>query len=225
MTELLSALDPANGFSSAWHFLQQGGVFMVPLAITSVVGVMAVVFKALSLGANRVLPADLVGKVQDFESYESNGQSGPILQTFATGESVLARLCHLAVKHRGKPEERIVHVVESAAREESVHLQAGMGVLDVVVTVAPLLGLLGTASGLVTIFQGLAETSDNVTIARGISEALTTTIVGLAIAVPGVVAQSYFHRRIELFTARLETLLTDFAHHCAKPGPHSDTRP
>ncbi|MFT3990083.1 MAG: MotA/TolQ/ExbB proton channel family protein [Luteolibacter sp.] len=221
MTDLLSAVSPTRGFSAAWHFLQQGGIFMIPLGITSVVGVMAVLFKALTLSRSRILPRDLAEKVTHFERYEANGQTGPILHTFAAGESALARLCHVAMKHRGKDEEHIIHVVESAAREESVHLHSGIGALDVVITVAPLLGLLGTASGLVTIFQGLANTTDNITIARGISEALTTTIVGLAIAVPGVIAQSYFSRRIELYTARLETLLTDFAHFCRKPGSNA----
>ena len=58
-------------------------------------------------------------------------------------------------------------------------------------------------------------------IARGISEALSTTITGLAIAVPCVIAQSYFTRRIEIFTARLESMLTDFAHLCQQSGTKS----
>lgn len=211
MIELLS-ITPSGGFSAAWHFLQKGGAFMIPLGITSVVGIMAVVFKALTLSRSRILPADLSEKVIHFERYQANGQSAAIFKTFAEGESALARLGHVAVKHRGKSEDHMTHVLESAAREESVHLHSGIGALEVVITVAPLLGLLGTASGLVTIFQGLADTSDNLVIARGISEALTTTIVGLAIAVPGVVAQSYFMRRIERYTARLETILTDFSH-------------
>ena len=81
--------------------------------------------------------------------------------------------------------------------------------------------MLGTASGLVRIFQGLGDNSDHLAIARGIAEALTTTIVGLAIAVPCVVAHGYFIRRIEMLTARLESLLTDLAHVCEKPTPNA----
>lgn len=101
------------------------------------------------------------------------------------------------------------------AREEVVKMHSGIGVLDVVITVAPLLGLLGTASGLVTIFEGLGETTDYLAIARGIAEALTTTIFGLAIAVPCVVAHSYFMRRIERLTARMESILTSFTATCS----------
>jgi biopolymer transport protein ExbB len=109
--------------------------------------------------------------------------------------------------------------VEAAAREETVHLHAGISVLDTVITIAPLLGLLGTASGLVRIFQGLGDNSDHLAIARGIAEALTTTIFGLAIAVPCVIAHGYFLRRIETQTARLESLLAGLSAVCEKPHP------
>ena len=102
-----------------------------------------------------------------------------------------------------------------------MHLHAGIGVLDTVITIAPLLGLLGTASGLVLIFQGLGDNSDHLAIARGIAEALTTTIFGLAIAVPCVVAHGYFIRRIEMLTARLESLLASLATVCGKSTPHA----
>ena len=113
----------------------------------------------------------------------------------------------------------IVLSIEAAAREEASHLHAGISVLDVCITVAPLLGLLGTASGLVTIFQGLGSNYDATNIARGIAIALNTTIFGLAIAVPCVVAHGYFTRRIEVLTARLESMLADFALLCQKMNP------
>jgi biopolymer transport protein ExbB len=120
------------------------------------------------------------------------------------------------MKHHGKPTPEISQVVEAAAREEVIKMHSGIGVLDVVITVAPLLGLLGTASGLVTIFAGLGETTDHLAIARGIAEALNTTIFGLAIAVPCVIAHSYFTRRIERLTARMESVMTGFVSACAK---------
>ena len=103
----------------------------------------------------------------------------------------------------------MTHAVESSAREEILRLHAGIAVLDTVITIAPLLGLIGTASGLVRIFQGLGNNSDHLLIAQGIAEALTTTIFGLAIAVPCVIAHGHFIRRIEILTARLEGLLSN----------------
>jgi biopolymer transport protein ExbB len=70
----------------------------------------------------------------------------------------------------------------------------------------------------VAIFEGLNAAADHLAIARGIAMALNTTIFGLAIAVPCVVAHGYFMRRIEVFTARLESLLADLAHSFQRNG-------
>jgi biopolymer transport protein ExbB len=177
----------------------------------------AILYKFLSLSANRVIPDELARQVERFEDLTAADQTEPVLKEFEKGESTLARLAAVAVRHRGKAQGDIILAVEASARMETSRLHAGIGVLDIVITVAPLLGLLGTASGLVTIFQGLSDSADHLGIARGIAIALNTTIFGLAIAVPCVVAHGYFTRRIEVLTARLESLLADLAHVCQKP--------
>jgi len=200
------------------EFLSRGGVFMIPLAVASVAGVMAILYKAMSLSRARVIPTALERRVREFANHRTKEQFDGLATDFQNGKSTLARLAAVAVKHRGKPQERITRAVESSSREETAHLHTGIGVIDVVITVAPLLGLLGTASGLVVIFEGLGETTDYLAIARGIAEALGTTIAGLAIAVPCVIAHSYFTRRIELLTARLESVLSDLVSTLADGG-------
>jgi len=202
---------PLGGLGVGFDFLRKGGVFMIPLAVASVAGVMAILYKGMSLSRSRVMPKRLESRIREYSSLRTKKQFDAMVPEFKAGRSTLARLAAVAARHRGKSRDEITQAVESCSREESAHLHAGIGVLDVVITVAPLLGLLGTASGLVVIFEGLGETTDYLAIARGIAEALSTTIAGLAIAVPCVIAHSYFTRRIELLTARLETLLSDFA--------------
>ncbi len=219
MTEplsLISSYSATDALQTSWDFLLKGGVFMIPLAATSIVGMTAILYKFLSLSRGRVIPDGLAGKVARFQDIVTADKIEPVLKEFAKGESTLARLANVAVRHRGKPQRDIILAVEASAREESSRLHAGIGVLDIVITVAPLLGLLGTASGLVTIFQGLSDSADHLAIARGIAKALNTTIFGLAIAVPCVVAHGYFTRRIEVLTARLESLLADLAHVCQR---------
>lgn len=209
----LAALpSPTAAIQAVWSFFERGGLFMIPLALCSIIGIMAMLYKFLSLAGSRVIPTDLARDVEAFERRLHEGSAEPVIRHFQEGRSTLARLASVALRHRGKSLDEITQSVESAAREEAVHLHAGIGVLDVVMTVAPLLGLLGTASGLVVIFEGLGETTDHVAIARGIAVALNTTIFGLAIAVPCVIAHSYFLRRIEMLTARLEGLLSDLVH-------------
>ena len=217
-TSLLAA-NELGGLGAAWDFLHRGGVFMIPLGITSVAGMMAILYKFLSLASSRVVPKALAREVVQFHPHLLTDTDEPAPKDFENGDSTLARLSAVVFKHRGKSKSEITHAVEIAAREETVHLHAGIGVLDTVITIAPLLGLLGTASGLVRIFQGLGDNSDHLAIARGIAEALTTTIFGLAIAVPCVIAHGYFIRRIETQTARLETLLASLTSACEKPNP------
>ncbi len=224
MIEILNhhlAFNPNNSLQAIWEFFHKGGKFMIPLAVTSIAGTMAVLYKLLSLSSNRVIPKALARDVTRFQERINSNGTEPVLREFEKGESTLARLAAVVIKHRGKPRSEITHAVESAAREETMHLHAGIAVLDTVITIAPLLGLLGTASGLVLIFQGLGDNSDHLAIARGIAEALTTTIFGLAIAVPCVVAHGYFVRRIETLTARLESLLGDLAVVCEKPNSNA----
>jgi biopolymer transport protein ExbB len=213
---LLSAVGAPNALEASWGFLLKGGVFMIPLGLASIIGMTAILYKFLSLSRSRVIPDRLAQQVADFQELVTADRIEPVLTEFKEGRSTLARLCNVAVRHRGKPQRDIILAVEASSREETARLHAGIGVLDIVITIAPLLGLLGTASGLVTIFQGLSDTADHLAIARGIAVALNTTIFGLAIAVPCVVAHGYFTRRIELLTARLESLLADLAHVCQK---------
>lgn len=191
-------------------FFKDGGIFIVPLLICSIAGLTAIGFKFLSLSRSRILPQHVVQLLETTKDIQQ------LPKKMANYDSALTRLAMVAIKNQDNESAQISQAVEASAREEVVKMHAGIGLLDVVITVAPLLGLLGTASGLVTIFAGLGETEDYLKISRGIAEALNTTIFGLAIAVPCVIAHSYFVRRIEQLTARMESILTSFVVTCSK---------
>jgi biopolymer transport protein ExbB len=99
---------------------------------------------------------------------------------------------------------------DANAREEVVELEKGIALLEVIIAIAPLLGLLGTVSGLVGVFTNLDApdaAAGRAEVARGIAEALYTTIGGLVVAVPTVIAHSYFTRKLERMGARMEVLI------------------
>jgi len=212
LQHLLAQTPPApSGFAASlrasFEFLSAGGSFMGVLALTSVVAVMAIVYKFLSLRRPRVLPAPLEREIERIDEHFSRGTTDSLNAELAAGRSTLARLCAVAMDNRARSQSEVQDAVQSRAREEIVKLNSGLSLLDVVITIAPMLGLLGTASGLVVVFASIGETPDQSHIARGIARALSTTIVGLAIAVPAVVAQSFFNRKVERMAARLEVLL------------------
>jgi biopolymer transport protein ExbB len=158
----------------------------------------------ITLKRSKILPERLEFEVEKFEEHLKAGTLDDLQKEFARGENSLARLCAVALKNAGRTQGEVQEAVQSSAREEVVRMNSGLPALEVIITISPLLGLLGTASGLVTVF---ADLSANEMIQRGIATALSTTIVGLAVAIPSVIAQSFFSRKIETFSARLEVLL------------------
>lgn len=214
---LILIADITNGnqstWAKAWEFLAVGGFFMLLLGITSVAAVTVIVYKALMLRPHLLVPHQLCAKLAKLNDVDS---AVPRLEEeIESGESTLARVCRIALHTSDRPREEAVESVEAAARAEVVRLHSGTTALEIIITVAPLLGLLGTASGLVIMFEELGATSDHMGIARGIGRALNTTIVGLAITIPAVVANGYFNRRIERAASRLETVVGEFVAWCS----------
>src|SRR5213083_482861 len=101
--------------------------------------------------------------------------------------SSLARIVRVALAHLRWPRSENVETVQTRARHEMVRLEKGLVVLEVIIGIAPLLGLIGAVSGLVHVFSNLglsSGASDTRQIALGIAEALNATVFGLSIAVP-----------------------------------------
>lgn len=197
-------MEFSEALETTWNFFRGGGFFMILLGICSLVGLTVILLKSISLKRSRIVPDELGREVERFAEHLEAGTLGSLQNEFAREENSLSRLCSVALGNVGKTQGEVQEAVQSSAREEIVRMNAGMSVLDVIITISPLLGLLGTASGLVTAFSDL---EDNERIRAGIATALSTTIVGIAITVPAVIAQGVFSRKIELFSARLEVLL------------------
>jgi len=125
--------------------------------------------------------------------------------------SVLSRLCDVVLERHDSKDAEIHEAVQVSAREEIIKLQVGIPILEVIIAIAPLLGLIGTATGLFTVFEGVGAGEEKYEeMAQGISEALITTVSGLAVAVPAVIAHGYFNRKIERYSSRMEVVMDKF---------------
>lgn len=213
MQILMNNTEPA-AWEVVWNFFRQGGWFMIPILACSFIAVAVVAYKMMTLARKMVVPADLEKKVQNIESQTLESGIYAMSRDFKAGQSTLARLCGVAARNSEKKDNELQKIVQSAAREEIVKMHTGMPVLEVVITIAPLLGLLGTASGLVLVFANVGQGADPGKVGQGIAMALNTTVAGLAVAVPTVIAHSYFNRKIEMMTARLEVLLGKMTSAC-----------
>jgi biopolymer transport protein ExbB len=123
--------------------------------------------------------------------------------------SAMSRILATLMSHLNWSKSENLEAVQTCARHELARMEKGLIVLEIATGAGPLLGLLGTLSGLVGIFSTLGGDGDPSVVARGISEALNTTIVGLAVAVPSLIAHSYFLRRIEMMAVQMESIAAD----------------
>jgi biopolymer transport protein ExbB len=195
--------------------LVKGGLVMIPLAACSVLALAVVLerawfwWRARSRGdAERVLATAAGG---DWEA---------ALRLAAASASPVARVLAEGIRHRN-PAPALA--MEAAAQTEAAALTRSLVVLDTIVTLSPLLGLLGTVTGMISAFGVMAGTGMNQphAITGGVAEALIATATGLAVAIAALVPYNAFLRRaertvedFERYGSRLEVLV-----HEAAPPP------
>jgi len=195
-------------------FFTKGGLFMWPLLACSIVTVTTIVLSILTLREKKVLPLVIESEI---ERLVPGGSAERLLRVVNDDNSSLARITRAALGHLRWPRSENIEFAQTKARAELVRLERGLIVLEVVTGIAPLIGLIGTVSGLVQVFSGLGLSSgagDTKAVALGISVALNCTIFGLSIAVPSLIAFSYFSKKVEVLSVQMESIVSDLIAKC-----------
>lgn len=196
-------------FHSWSHFLSNGGPFMVPLGICSILSVTIILERAYALRRSLVFKESLIRAIDNLH----HGNDITAIDQLSKDESTsLCRLVRSCLNNMTWSKFENTEALQTKARAEISQLERGLVILEIVVGIGPLLGLLGTVSGLITIFanvgdQGLA--TQGVAIARGIAEALNTTVAGLVVAIPSLIAYTIYSRQVDKFAVELESLCVD----------------
>ena len=197
-------------FENTLDFFIKGGIFMVLLLICSFVALTVMLLRLFALRRRAVIPALIEKEINKIRPGDEPEHLRHLIQD---DNSPLSRIVEVAIRPYNANKQETLEVVQSRARQEIVRMESGLFILEIVVGIAPLLGLLGAVAGLVRVFgnigSGAMSTSDLKGIASGIGEALSTTIVGLSIAIPALVAYTYFSRRVERLAVEMESLLAD----------------
>ena len=195
-------------------FFVKGGLFMWPLLACSIVSVTTIILRGIALREKNVMPLAIQSEI---ERLVPGGSPERLMRIVSYDQSSLARIARVALQHLRGPRSENVEVVETRARHEMVRLEKGLIVLEVITGIAPLLGLIGAVSGLVHVFSNLglsSGASDTRQIALGIAEALNATVFGLSIAVPTLIAFSYFSKKVEVMSVEMETLVVELISKC-----------
>lgn len=199
-------MNSASALHSIFSFFEKGGPFMVLLVVLSIVSLAAILLRAWRLRESRIIPDRIVEAV---DALKPGDTLESLHEEMEKHPSAMSRILGTLLSHLNWSKSENLEAVQTRARHELARMEKGLVVLEIATGAGPLLGLLGTLSGLVSIFSELGGSGDPVLVARGISEALNTTIVGLAVAVPSLIAHSYFTRRIEMMAIQMESTAAD----------------
>jgi biopolymer transport protein ExbB len=184
-------------------------IVYVMLIATSVVGLTFIVERGLALRWKKVVPPAIESAVESCQTREDVPMLKRACEQYA---SPLSRLLLLAVNRLNWPKEENVDSLQTRARHEIVKLERGLVVLEIIVGIAPLLGLVGTILGMMTTFAdvGQAGLNDASKLAQGISLILRATLIGLLIAIPALISWSYYTKKVEMLAVEMETLCDEF---------------
>jgi biopolymer transport protein ExbB len=179
------------------------------LGLTSVVGLAFIVERALALRWNKVVPP---GIATSLASCETREDVKSLCNVCRKKPSPLGRLLLLASDHLDWPKADNVDALQTAARREIVRLERGLVVLEIIVGIAPLLGLVGTIIGMMTVFGDIGQSglNDAAKLAHGIALILRATLIGLLICIPSLIFWSYFSKKVEVQAVEMEALCDKF---------------
>ena len=187
----------------------KGGIAMWPILVCSVAALAIILERTWALRRQKIVSPQLEKALQ---AQPRSPENVAKLKALSDGdETVLGGLVREAFAHATLSKPENVEAIQAVARQSSGRMERGLTTLALVAELGPLLGLLGTVSGMVRLFSdvaahGLAEPG---MISKGISEALHATYAGLSIAIPALIAYMYLRRRIENLSLELERLVNE----------------
>ncbi len=180
------------------------------LIFASVISLFLIVERGLALRQSVIIPFRVV-ELQGICKTEDNLLT---LRTTANKiQSPYSRLIACAIDHLHLTREENMEMLQTRARSEVAKMERGIVVLEIITGIAPLLGLVGTIFGLITLFQGMgveASAEQTALFSQGISIALKATLLGLVVAIPSLIGWSYFNRKVETLAIEMENLCDQF---------------
>jgi len=188
-----------------WSFFLKGGVLMIPIVICSFISIEVIIEKLITLRRKRIIIPEVKSVINNVSSEEDVPLAVSVCEQH---KGVLSNLMKIVLKQGGTSYEHRREELSDRGRQEIRMLERGLGILETIAAVTPILGLLGTVFGMIKVFQvisvqGVGEAS---ALSGGISEALITTAAGLSVGIPALIFYNYFSRKAENLILDIENL-------------------
>ena len=195
-----------------WGLILKGGPLMILIIMCSIVALAVVVERIISLRKAQINTAEFMERISEKLKRNKindavdmcNAMPGPIAQILKAG----------ILKH-DRPRSEIKEAIEEAGLHEVPRLEKNLGALATIAHISPLLGLLGTVTGMIRAFQVIEQKAGALMpvnpgdLAGGIWESLVTTVAGLAVAIPTYVAYNFLVSKVDGFVLEMEKSATD----------------
>jgi biopolymer transport protein ExbB len=185
------------------EIVQAGGWLMLPIIACSVIAAAIILERLWTLQDKRVIPDELTAQVSH---WASTSQLSPEHLQRLHESSPLGQILAAGLANRKAGREVIKQSIEDSGRHVVHELERYLNPLGTIAAISPLLGLLGTVTGMIEVFAAI--TANGVgnpgVLAGGISEALITTAAGLSVAIPSLIGYRYLRGRIDGLVVRME---------------------
>jgi biopolymer transport protein ExbB len=179
-----------------WEIVRAGGPLMWPIIVCSI-GAAAIILERLwTLQDRRVLPPELTHKV--WQLVETNQVNEKVISALEQN-SPLGKLLASGLANRHRPREIMMERLEDTGRHVVHELERFLNTLGTIAGVCPLLGLLGTVTGIIRAFNAIQAggMGDPRALSGGIAEALIATAAGLCVAIPALISYRYLRGRVD----------------------------
>lgn len=193
---------------------RQLGIVVLPVASSaawlglgacSIVVLALVMERSFALRRKRIIPAGFLDEVR---RYWYKGEIKSALACCETEQVAIARVLKAGLEHYGDTRQEIEKALEGAGQQELYILGSYLRGFGLIASLAPMLGFLGTVTGMIQAFNAIAAagTSNPALVASGISEALLTTATGLVIGIPSLALFHFFRGRVDRFVQEMEEI-------------------
>ena len=193
-----------------WTIIQKGGVVMYPILLCSILSVAIFLERLWTLRENKIIPKNFIKEIEDFIRMKKYNEA---LTLCSSSNSSIARIIYAGLKRVGKSRDEIKEAIVEQGKQEAMELEKYLTTLGTISGISPLLGLLGTVTGMIKTFNVLAlskQLGDPSLLSEGISEALITTAAGLIVAIPSFIFYKYFTSKVDKLVVKMEGISMRF---------------
>jgi biopolymer transport protein ExbB len=188
----------------------KGGIMMYPILLCSVIAVYVVIERILVLQRAQLDVGQFLMKLR---SIFQRGDVAAVVTFCSQKDAPIANIIHKGILKHEQGDTRVREAIEETGRAEVYRLEKHLSWLATISGVAPMLGFLGTVTGMVRAFQRIETLGGVVTasdLGAGIWEALITTVFGLLVGIPALAAYNYFVTRVTRFVHEMEVTTSEF---------------